>query len=173
MLCVTLLGCARTVSIGHFMAHESQSKPRSCLATYGESSPSVFNARRFVTKTRKAICMGLIERAARPSYSQAITALIDSLCERIAGSRSDKPRVATVRHCCYAKNNLSSRSHTVVTVVLETRRAGDGLVMNRGGHASSTGTSLRRSKLVLVDLAGSEQDGRPGCRGLVVGEKRT
>ncbi|CAM9695682.1 unnamed protein product, partial [Sphacelaria rigidula] len=51
-------------------------------------------------------------------------------------------------------NDLSSRSHTVVTI---------SVLRKCGARSHSANDHSTRSQLVLVDLAGSERVGRPGC----------
>lgn len=66
-----------------------------------------------------------------------------------------------------AKNDVSSRSHTVLTVKVEYQD----VEVSRGSSADQTSTaewpalSTGRSKLVFVDLAGSERAGRPSSYG--------
>lgn len=64
------------------------------------------------------------------------------------------------------RNDISSRSHTILTIALEQQRKDT--VSRSGDEATIAGCTIdqRLSKLLLVDLAGSERAGRPrGCEG--------
>ncbi len=73
----------------------------------------------------------------------------------------------------HAANNSSSRSHCILSIVVETRSRVESNGSGSGSTAGSSNSSgVKIGKLSLVDLAGSERVGKTGSSGRVLQEAK-